>query len=140
MLLRQNLFLQRWFLVRLENHKSNLFFRRFFYLLKKVSFIFYFRYQYIFLFLHSKTTPLKKEISDLGVAFRASLSFIAQSLEVDIQNSCNYTSTVKLVYSDHPWDPKIVAVVDRWSEVALGCNSLKWDLKKVTVIGKWLLF
>jgi hypothetical protein len=23
--------------------------------------------------------------------------------------------TVKLVYNDHPWDPKFVAVVDRWS-------------------------
>ena len=23
--------------------------------------------------------------------------------------------TVKPVYNDHPWDPKIVAVVDRWS-------------------------
>ena len=25
------------------------------------------------------------------------------------------TYTVKPVYNDHPWDPKIVAVVDRWS-------------------------
>ena len=23
-------------------------------------------------------------------------------------------STVKPVHNDHPWDPKIVAVVDRW--------------------------
>jgi hypothetical protein len=25
------------------------------------------------------------------------------------------TCTVKPVYTDHPWDPKLVAVVDRWS-------------------------
>ena len=24
-------------------------------------------------------------------------------------------NTVKPVYNDHPWDPKIVVVVDRWS-------------------------
>ena len=27
----------------------------------------------------------------------------------------NFNRTVKPVYNDHPWDPKIVAVVDRWS-------------------------
>ena len=26
-----------------------------------------------------------------------------------------FLSTVKPVYNDHPWDPKMVAVVDRWS-------------------------
>jgi len=27
----------------------------------------------------------------------------------------NNVSAVKPVYNDHPWAPKIVAVVDRWS-------------------------
>ncbi len=26
-----------------------------------------------------------------------------------------FRATVKLVYNDHPWDPKFVAIVDRWS-------------------------
>ncbi len=30
--------------------------------------------------------------------------------------TCNeFACTVKLVYNDHPRDPKFVAVVDRWS-------------------------
>ncbi len=33
------------------------------------------------------------------------------------ETECNKKNayTVKLVYNDHPWDPKIVAVVDGWS-------------------------
>ncbi len=47
------------------------------------------------------------------------------------------------MYSDHPSDPKIVAVVDRWSLLRGHlCNdkSQIWDLKKVVVIDMWLLF
>ncbi len=35
----------------------------------------------------------------------------------NMQICFNYggTNTVKLVYNDHRWDPKIVAVIDRWS-------------------------
>ncbi len=49
---------------------------------------------------------------------------------------------VKPVYNDHPLDPKIVTVVDRWS-LSKGhfCNkSFKWGLKMVVVIDRWLLF
>jgi len=50
--------------------------------------------------------------------------------------------TVKPVYNDHPRDPKIVAVVDRWSLFRghLCSKSLKWDLKIVVVIDRWSLF
>ncbi len=37
------------------------------------------------------------------------------------------TNTVKPVYNDHPWDPKIVAVVDRWSLFSGHlCNMSPW--------------
>ncbi len=40
------------------------------------------------------------------------------------------------MYNDHPWDPKKVAAVDRWSLFRghLRNKSSKWDLKKVVVI------
>jgi len=49
--------------------------------------------------------------------------------------------TVKPVYNDHPWDPKIVAVVDSWSLFRghLCCKSLIWDLKMEVVIDMWSL-
>ncbi len=49
------------------------------------------------------------------------------------------SDTVKPVYKDHPWDPKIVAVVDRWSLFRGNlCNeSPNWDLKIVVVIDRW---
>ena len=53
-----------------------------------------------------------------------------------------FQNTVKLVYNDHPRDPKIVAVVDRWS-LFRGhlCNkSSEWDLKMVVVVDRWSLF
>jgi hypothetical protein len=39
------------------------------------------------------------------------------------------------VYNDHPWDPKIMAVVDRWLlfRGEIGSRSLKLDLKMVVV-------
>ena len=47
-------------------------------------------------------------------------------------------NTVKPVYNDHPRDPKIVAVVDRWSLFrAHLCNKIsKWDPKKVVFEGR----
>jgi hypothetical protein len=50
--------------------------------------------------------------------------------------------TVKPVYKDHPRDPKIVTVVDRWSlfKGHLCSKSSKWDLKKVVIRDKWSLF
>jgi hypothetical protein len=43
--------------------------------------------------------------------------------------------TVKPVYNDHPRDPKIVAVVDRWSlfRGQLLNKSPNWNLKIVVV-------
>jgi hypothetical protein len=57
-------------------------------------------------------------------------------------NSLELSSTVKLLYNDHPWDPKKVAVVDRWSLFSghLCSKSLKWDLKIVGVTDRWSLF
>jgi len=51
-------------------------------------------------------------------------------------------STVKPVYNDHPWDPKIVAVVDRWSLFRghLCYKKTNWDLKIAAVIDRWSLF
>jgi len=53
-----------------------------------------------------------------------------------------FVSTVKPVYNDHHWDPKIVAVVERWSlfKGHLCSKSLKWDLKIVVIIDRWSLF
>ena len=50
--------------------------------------------------------------------------------------------TVKPVYNDHPWDPKIVAAVDRWSLFRghLCYKRTNWDLKIVVVVGRWSLF
>ena len=49
---------------------------------------------------------------------------------------------VKPVYNDHPWDLKIVVVVDKWSlfEGHLCDQSLKRDLKIVVVVDGWSLF
>jgi hypothetical protein len=57
----------------------------------------------------------------------------------DYQASQN---TVKPVYNDHPWDPEIVAVVDRWSLFrGQSCSKRSiWDLKTVAVIDRWSLF
>ena len=50
--------------------------------------------------------------------------------------------TVKSVYNDHPRDPKIMAVVDRWSLLSghLCYTNLKREPKKVVVVGYWSLF
>ncbi len=50
--------------------------------------------------------------------------------------------TVKPVYNDHPRDPKIVAVVDRWSLFRghLCYKTSNWDLKIVAVVDRWSLF
>ncbi len=48
--------------------------------------------------------------------------------------------TVKLVYTDHPWDPEKVAAIDKLKlfEGNLYKKSSKWD--NVVVIDRWLLF
>ncbi len=50
--------------------------------------------------------------------------------------------TVKPLYNDHPWDPKIVSVVDRCSLFrGHSCSKRSiWDLKIVAVIDRWSLF
>ncbi len=54
---------------------------------------------------------------------------------------CKKQSAVKLVYNDHPWDPKIVAVVVRWSLFRgnFCYKTAKWDLKIVVFIDRWSL-
>jgi len=48
----------------------------------------------------------------------------------------------KPVYNDKPWDPKIVAAVNRWSLFGgrLCYKRSNWDLKIVVVVDRWLLF
>ena len=68
-------------------------------------------------------------------------------LEILIRYWSNQTrNTVKPVYNDHPWDPNIVAVVDRWSLFRghLFYKKSKWDLKsgrcrQVVAIWGWSL-
>jgi hypothetical protein len=45
--------------------------------------------------------------------------------------------TVKPVYKDHTWDPKILAVVDRWSLIRghLSYVSSRWDPEMMVAIG-----
>jgi hypothetical protein len=48
-------------------------------------------------------------------------------------------STLKPVYNNHSWDPKIMAVVDRWS-LFRGHFRIKisnWDLKMFVVVDRW---
>ena len=48
---------------------------------------------------------------------------------------------VKPVYNDHPWDPKVVAVVDRWLLFRghLSDKKLKRDPTMMVFVGKWSL-
>ncbi len=50
--------------------------------------------------------------------------------------------TVKPVYNGHPWDPKIVAVVDRWSlfRGSLYYKNDNWAFLMVAFVGRWPLF
>ncbi len=64
---------------------------------------------------------------------------MAQTLTIKPSFSITSSYTVKLVYNDHPWDSKIVAVVDRWSLLRghLFNKSSIWDLKIVVAIWRW---
>jgi hypothetical protein len=46
------------------------------------------------------------------------------------------------LFNDHHWDPKKVAVVDRWSlfRVYLCNENFNLDLKMMVVIDRWSLF
>jgi hypothetical protein len=50
--------------------------------------------------------------------------------------------TVKPVNNDHPWDPKIVAIVDMWSlfRGILYYTNFNWAFKTVAFVGRWPLF
>ena len=52
------------------------------------------------------------------------------------------STTIKDVYNDQTWDPKIVIIVDRWSLFRghLRNKSLKYDFIIVFVIDTWSLF
>ncbi len=54
----------------------------------------------------------------------------------------NFSNTVKPEYNDHPRDPKIVVVVDRWSfqRFPLYTKCGKQDAKIVVVVDRWSLF
>ena len=43
------------------------------------------------------------------------------------------------MYNSHPWDPKVVVVVDRWS-LFKGHLCHTWDLKTVVAVERWSLF
>ncbi len=49
---------------------------------------------------------------------------------------------VKPLYNDHPWDTKIVFVVDRWSLYISHFynNGSNWDLNMLVILDRWLLF
>ncbi len=53
---------------------------------------------------------------------------------------CN--STVKPVYNDHPWNKKILAIVDRWSLFRGHFYNKVWnlDFKMVVIMDRWSLF
>ncbi len=66
---------------------------------------------------------------------------------VDTNDFNNFTfhtnnNIVKPLYNDNPWDPKIVAKIDRWSLFRghLRNKSYNCDLKMVFVVDKWSLF
>ncbi len=44
-------------------------------------------------------------------------SFVVNDLDKEelFTPDVKYQNAVKPVYNDHPWDPKFVAIVDRWS-------------------------
>ncbi len=47
--------------------------------------------------------------------------------------------------NDHPWEQKIVPLVDMWQLLTCGRYlelpvSSKWDLKMVAVVDRWTLF
>ncbi len=52
------------------------------------------------------------------------------------------SSTVKPGYNNHPWDPQIFAVVDRWPlfRGSLCKKTSKWDFRMAVTIDRWLLF
>ncbi len=52
------------------------------------------------------------------------------------------TYTVKSVYNDHPWDSKILVVVDRWLLLKGNFSNeySNWDFKMVVVVDRWSLF
>jgi len=53
-------------------------------------------------------------------------------------NLINNVHAVKPVYNDHPRDPKIVAIVDRWSLSGdyLCYKRSNWDLKIVAIVDR----
>ncbi len=55
-----------------------------------------------------------------------------------------FDCTVKPVYNGHPWDPKKLAVVDRWP-LLIGFSikiAIEFDLAglRLAVVGRWPLF
>ncbi len=55
---------------------------------------------------------------------------------------CCKDNTVKPVYNDHPWDPKIVAGVDKWFlfRGSVFYKNFNWAFQMVAFVGRWSLF
>ncbi len=51
-------------------------------------------------------------------------------------------NTVKPVYNNRPWDPKIVAIVDKWPLFRDGLyyKIWNWAFKIMAFVGRWPLF
>jgi hypothetical protein len=100
--------------------------------------------------LKTNKAPLKKMfISNLSLpVFLPNAFDVAQKLRTEYKSvnifSCffaSHKSTIKLVYNDHPWVPKIVAaVVDKWSLFRGSLNvETGWDSKIVVFVDRWSL-
>ncbi len=87
--------------------------------------------------LSSETTTGLNPLQDHGIA--VDIKFILSritKIKVDKRLVTQKRYTVNFVYNNHPWDPKIVAVVDRCSLFRghLFNKSSQRDLKMVVVI------
>jgi hypothetical protein len=80
------------------------------------------------------------EIFPCVIVFKQTLCYIIDTYYLPWDSVLSYTA--KPVYNDHPWDPKIVAVVRRWSlfNGHLSNKCSKWDLKMVVFLDRWSQF
>jgi hypothetical protein len=67
---------------------------------------------------------------------------LKKATETKTEKHIYFLNTVKPVYNGQPWDPKIEAVVDRWSlfRGSLYYTICNWDHKIEAVVARWPLF
>ena len=91
--------------------------------------------------------PLDKMLREMSESLN--FSFATCDYRTKYKNNKKYilynyfrSTTIKDVYNDQTWDPKIVIIVDRWSLFRghLRNKSLKQDFIIVFVIDTWSLF